>query len=90
MTERKRNVNAALDKTSETIHNTRAVAKKSYVHPAIIDLYLNHPRKFAASFIATELDAERAFMAYLSKSECASGGDDDSDDANFDPREFWI
>lgn len=71
-TERKRNVNAALDKTSETIHNTRAVAKKSYVHPAIIDLYLNHPRKFAAAFIATELDAEKAFMAYLSKSGCVA------------------
>lgn len=77
MTERKRNVNAALDKTSETIHNTRAVAKKSYVHPAIIDLYLNHPRKFAAAFIATELDAEKAFMAYLSKSECKGGCSED-------------
>lgn len=65
MTERKRNVNAALDKTSETIHNTRSICKKSYVHPMIIDMYLNHPRKFAAAFIASELGAENAFVNFL-------------------------
>jgi DNA topoisomerase-1 len=82
LSERKRNINAALDKTSETIHNTRAVAKKSYCHPEIIDLYLNHPRKFEAAFIKSDKDAEAAFMEYLS-GKCRGGSEDP------DPIEFW-
>lgn len=37
--EAKRNVNAALDLVSKRLGNTRAVARKYYVHPAVIDAY---------------------------------------------------
>lgn len=40
LTEAKRNVNAALDAVSKRLGNTRAVARKYYVHPAVIDAYL--------------------------------------------------
>ena len=37
--EAKRNVNAALDAVAKRLGNTRAVARKYYVHPAVIDAY---------------------------------------------------
>ena len=64
VTQRKRNIIAALDTISGEIHNTRAICKKEYVYPALIELYLNHPRKFAARFIGP-VQAEPAFLAYL-------------------------
>jgi DNA topoisomerase IB len=38
-TARKRQVNAALDAAAEELGNTRAVAKASYVHPRVVDLF---------------------------------------------------
>jgi DNA topoisomerase-1 len=37
--EAKRNVNRALDEVAERLGNTRAVARKFYVHPVIVDSY---------------------------------------------------
>ena len=37
--EARRNVNRALDLVAKRLGNTRAVARKYYVHPAIIDAY---------------------------------------------------
>ncbi len=96
-TERKRNVNAALDIASETIHNTRAVCKREYCHPDIVELYLNHPRKFATIFMRSGVDAERMFMDYIvskSKSSASSGGEANGEemkqDRPLDPVEFWF
>ena len=38
-TEAKRNVNLALDQVAKRLGNTRAVARKYYVHPAIVEAY---------------------------------------------------
>jgi DNA topoisomerase-1 len=38
----KRNVVAAIDAVSQRLGNTRAICRKSYVHPAVIDSYLAH------------------------------------------------
>jgi DNA topoisomerase-1 len=38
-TEVKRNINTALDAVSKYLGNTRAVCRKYYVHPAILELY---------------------------------------------------
>lgn len=35
----KRNVNAALDEVAERLGNTRAVARKYYVHPSVVEAY---------------------------------------------------
>jgi DNA topoisomerase-1 len=40
MTAAKRNVVAALDCVAERLGNTRAVCKKSYVHPGLLDAYM--------------------------------------------------
>ena len=37
----KRQVNQAIDQTAERLGNTRAVCRKSYIHPAILDAYLD-------------------------------------------------
>ncbi len=41
-TEAKRNVIAAIDKVARRLGNTRAVARRSYVHPAVIEAYVKH------------------------------------------------
>lgn len=40
-TEAKRNVIAALDRVAKRLGNTRAVCRRSYVHPAVLDSYLD-------------------------------------------------
>jgi DNA topoisomerase-1 len=54
--EAKRNVVAAIDKVARRLGNTRAVARRSYVHPAVIDAYVGH-----------ELDAARSVEAAVLK-----------------------
>ncbi len=39
--EAKRNVVAAIESVAQTLGNTKAVCRKSYVHPALIDAYLD-------------------------------------------------
>jgi len=40
--EAKRNVVVAIDSVARRLGNTRAVSRRSYVHPAVIDSYLDH------------------------------------------------
>jgi DNA topoisomerase I len=40
--EAKRNVIVAIDRVARRLGNTRAVSRRSYVHPAVIDSYLDH------------------------------------------------
>jgi len=40
--EARRNIVAAIDKVARRLGNTRAVCRRSYVHPAVIDSYLDH------------------------------------------------
>ena len=40
-TEAKRNVVQAIDRVAKRLGNTRAVARRSYVHPAVVDAYLD-------------------------------------------------
>jgi DNA topoisomerase I len=40
-TEAKRNVVAAIDRVAKRLGNTRAVCRRSYVHPAVLDSYLD-------------------------------------------------
>jgi len=39
--EAKANVNAAIDQVAERLNNTRAVCRKYYVHPAVLEAYTN-------------------------------------------------
>lgn len=90
LNERKKAINAALDLTSESIHNTRAVAKREYCHPDIISLYLEHPRKYATVFMRPGVNAERAFMDYITSKASASGGDEAEEEKHENPDEFWF
>lgn len=64
MAARKKQLNAVLDEVSGAVHNTRAVCKKEYAHPGLIDMYLNKPRQFKNKFMSS-IDAEPAFLSYL-------------------------
>ncbi len=57
-------LNVVLDEVSGTVHNTRAVCKKEYVHPGLVDMMINHPRMFKTRFLSGT-GAEAAFLAYL-------------------------
>src|SRR5262249_12786526 len=38
----KRNITRAIERVAERLGNTRSVCRKCYVHPAVIDAYLDH------------------------------------------------
>ncbi|TMC96504.1 MAG: DNA topoisomerase IB [Chloroflexi bacterium] len=55
----KRNVVAAIDKVARRLGNTRAVARRSYVHPAVIDAYMEHDLDAALSGESAVLEVLR-------------------------------
>jgi DNA topoisomerase IB len=61
---RKKNINAVLDSISSSIHNTRAVCKKEYMHPSLIEMYIEHPRRYKKLFISAAAP-EAAFISFL-------------------------
>ena len=61
---RKRQLNSVLDQTSGLVHNTRAVCKKEYAHPDLIEMYLDHPRRYNKLFMG-DLEPAAAFLTYL-------------------------
>jgi DNA topoisomerase-1 len=38
----KRNITKAIERVAERLGNTKAVCRKCYIHPAVIDAYLDH------------------------------------------------
>ncbi len=52
-TQRKKNVVVAIDRTSALLHNTRAVCRRHYVHPEVVEAYL-------AGTLLEQLEAARA------------------------------
>jgi DNA topoisomerase I len=72
--ERQRNVAAAIRETATSLGNTAAVARQAYVHPAVVDAYLDGRIRTALVRAAedadqppgaTEPDEERAVIALL-------------------------
>jgi DNA topoisomerase-1 len=72
--EKQRNVTAAIKATADNLGNTAAVARSAYVHPAVVDAYLDGRIRSALVAAAedtdeppgaTEPDEERAVVALL-------------------------
>jgi DNA topoisomerase-1 len=72
--EKQRNVAAAIRETAENLGNTAAVARQAYVHPAVVDAYLDGRIRTALVQAAedtddppgaTDPDEERAVIALL-------------------------
>jgi DNA topoisomerase I len=72
--EKQRNVTAAIRDAAENLGNTAAVARQAYVHPAVVDAYLDGRIRSALVQAAedtdeppgaTEADEERAVVALL-------------------------
>ncbi len=72
--EKRRNVAAAIEATAENLGNTAAVARSAYVHPAVVDAYLDGRLRSALVDAAeetndppgaTDPDEERAVIALL-------------------------
>jgi len=66
---RKKEVVKALDEVSTLVHNTRAICKKDYADPAMLELYISHPRKFKTKFYGDKLSSERKFINWLKETK---------------------
>jgi len=66
--EAKRNVVVAIDRVARRLGNTRAVSRRSYVHPAVIDSYLDHK---LAEALTRRTDARQEGAAATSSVEAA-------------------
>jgi DNA topoisomerase-1 len=72
----KRNVTAAIERVAERLGNTKAVCRRCYVHPAIIDAYLDRSlartlkrrteRELSTSLARLPAD-EAAVLAFLQR-----------------------
>jgi DNA topoisomerase-1 len=72
--EKQRNIAAAIRETADNLGNTPAVARQAYVHPAVVDAYLDGRIRTALMTAAedtddppgaTDPDEERAVVALL-------------------------
>jgi DNA topoisomerase-1 len=61
---RKKVVNSAMQLISKQINNTVCVCKKQYMHADLIDLYIDHPKKYKKYFHGC-LTARTCFTNYL-------------------------
>jgi DNA topoisomerase-1 len=76
----KKNVVAAIENVAKQLGNTRAVCRKCYVHPAVIDAYLDgtmlktvSQRARAAKAVGKLTAAETAVLALLQRRSTGSG-----------------
>ena len=65
--ERKQKINASVDEIANNLHNTRAICKKNYIDPKLIDLYVEHPQNFQKIFskCSTKSEATDAYLTFL-------------------------
>jgi len=64
LAKRKKILAAGMKAVSQEINNTPAICKKAYMSPDLIQLYLDHPRKFKTLFLKKGL-ASAAFISFL-------------------------
>jgi DNA topoisomerase I len=81
-TQAKRNVAAAIKSVAQKLNNTATVTRKSYVHPAVIDTYLDEAARYLLrdcpdSGLARKLRGlgreERSVLAFLRARESSAG-----------------
>lgn len=65
--ERKRKVNTSIDEIANNLHNTRAICKKNYIDPKLIDFYITHPQNFQKVFsqCSTKSEYTDAYLEFL-------------------------
>jgi len=78
-TDAKRKINGAIASVAHRLGNTKAICRKSYIHPAILDAYMNGATiarataRAAAAAAKTSLSAEEAAVARLLLSAIREG-----------------
>lgn len=71
ITERKKNVRDVIKIVAEKLHHTVAISKKKYIDNNLIDLYLEHPRKYKTLVLnnyknnGAQNKASNAFIQYM-------------------------
>lgn len=67
VTQRKKNIVEIIKNISCTINNTPAICKKSYISPELLNLYINHPKKFTQDIISNSGSVRFKFIKFLEK-----------------------
>ena len=60
-------INSFVDEIAHNLHNTRAICKKNYIDPKLIQLYVDHPQKFKQAFdhCSTKEECTDAYLDFL-------------------------
>ena len=64
ISKRKKNVVEAMKVISCQVNNTPAICKKEYLHIDLVELYINHPKKFKKHFLGWD-NVRKCFIKYL-------------------------
>ena len=64
ISKRKKNVVEAMKVISCQVNNTPAICKKEYLHIDLVELYINHPKKFKKHFLGCD-NVRKCFIKYL-------------------------
>ena len=64
LNKRKKNIIEAMKVISCQVNNTPAICKKEYLHADLMDIYIDHPKKFKKYFLGCN-DARKCFLNYL-------------------------
>ena len=64
--QRKKKVKEVLVELSATINNTPTICRKAYLDPSLVDLYINHPRKYKKIIDENlKVSSTKAYVAFL-------------------------
>jgi DNA topoisomerase-1 len=66
LSHRKKRIIEVLKEVSCVINNTPGICKKSYINPDLIDLYINHPKKYESAMINNS-SSRINFIKFLEK-----------------------
>lgn len=64
-TQRKKKVKEILTEVSCLINNSPAIAKKSYLSPELVNLYIDQPKKFTTDILKNEFSPSVNFIKFL-------------------------
>ncbi len=65
LNQRKKTIVEAIKDVSCSINNTPAICKKSYLNQKLIDLYINHPKKYKKQLIDNNFSSRVNFIKFL-------------------------
>lgn len=67
ITHRKKNIVSAMKEISQCVNNTPAICKKNYANNDLIEMYIQHPKKFEKEIMLNNTTSRVIFINFLKK-----------------------